>query len=362
MQTIRLGFGVIILVIGAIAYGQQSGIVIEKNSNIGNLEGSHLLLFETENDFARLRFSNNLYDAGTNKRFWDIASRISSGGDLFGDRMNFYSSEAGDVLSLRADGRVGIRTLNPSRTLDINGDLNLLKEQPNGKALFVNGGEALALNGGKFEWGAGGTQNIFSSSIGVKVNPAQRDLHVDGFIRSNALSGVGNRKLVANTSGDILAVDNELKYISIPPASFHDPEHIQGSRYIATELFANNNNTYAAPLIAPLLIPHGARISHVTIYFEDDLEVLDLSFKIGRRLHSSLTVQASDESITKSSAGQPGVQSITISSFNSPDFSTIDNANYSYYFIAQVVKASNPQDPEPWSILNLRSVVVAYYE
>ncbi len=86
------------------------------------------------------------------------------------------------------------------------------------------------------------TQNIFSSSIGVKVNPAQRDLHVDGFIRSNGLNGIGNRKLVANTSGDILAVDNELKFISTPPASFHDPEHIQGSRYIATELFANNNN------------------------------------------------------------------------------------------------------------------------
>jgi hypothetical protein len=88
----------------------RAALEINANSTLGSLTGAQLLLMENDNDFARLRFSNNLYDAVSNNRFWDIAARIdetSTGTDAF---LNFYREGYGDILSLRGNGFVGIGT------------------------------------------------------------------------------------------------------------------------------------------------------------------------------------------------------------------------------------------------------------
>ncbi len=99
----------------------QVGLQIEVNSilPLTGFQGAHILLFEEEQDYSRLRFTNSTFDASTNNRFWDIAARIGSENSF--DLMNFYHRITGDILSIRGDGRVGIRTTVPDATLEVNG-------------------------------------------------------------------------------------------------------------------------------------------------------------------------------------------------------------------------------------------------
>lgn len=86
----------------------QAGLQIQLNSTMGTLDGAQLLLMEDENDFARLRLTNSLYNAGTNNRYWDIAGRIDASATGVGSLLNFYREGFGNVLSLRGNGWVGI--------------------------------------------------------------------------------------------------------------------------------------------------------------------------------------------------------------------------------------------------------------
>ncbi len=83
---------------------------IEQNSS--NLGGATLRLHETESDFARLEFTN------TNaSRRWHIAGFI--GTIQSSDRLNFWNSAAGDIMSLSGGGTVGIGTTSPSYRLHV---------------------------------------------------------------------------------------------------------------------------------------------------------------------------------------------------------------------------------------------------
>ena len=59
------------------------------NSSLSNV---HLRLFESENDYARLRFENT-----ASGNYWDVAG-------LSGATLNFYTPARGDVMSLRSTG------------------------------------------------------------------------------------------------------------------------------------------------------------------------------------------------------------------------------------------------------------------
>ncbi|MEJ5385769.1 MAG: hypothetical protein WHS44_12925, partial [Fimbriimonadales bacterium] len=83
---------------------------IEYNSN--SLSSATLRLHETESDFARLEFTN------TNaSRRWHIAGLIGATQSL--DRLNFWNSIAGDIMSISGNGTVGIGTTNPSYRLHV---------------------------------------------------------------------------------------------------------------------------------------------------------------------------------------------------------------------------------------------------
>lgn len=70
----------------------------------------HIDLIEDQDvDFARIRLRNR-----TNADFWDIAGNTTNSGLL-----NFFSTVGGDILSIKDQGRVGIRNSNPQAALHV---------------------------------------------------------------------------------------------------------------------------------------------------------------------------------------------------------------------------------------------------
>ena len=63
-----------------------------------------LRLHETAADFARLEFTNT-----NTARKWQIAGLIGSA--VANDRLNFWNSQAGDIMSIRGDGTVAVKVL-----------------------------------------------------------------------------------------------------------------------------------------------------------------------------------------------------------------------------------------------------------
>lgn len=74
----------------------------------------HIWLEENGADYARINFTNT-----TSSRFWAVAGIVS--GTSTTERLNFFHSVTGDIMSVRGDGRVGIMTTNPATTLHVNG-------------------------------------------------------------------------------------------------------------------------------------------------------------------------------------------------------------------------------------------------
>ncbi len=115
----------------------RAALAIHGNSFVGTPDGAQLLLYEEENDFARLRMTNSLHSAENNK-FWDIAARISNGTAGSNDRLNIFLNGYGDVISLNGLGNVGIGGSAPVAA-------RVLLSYPNAVPLILQGGAGLYL-------------------------------------------------------------------------------------------------------------------------------------------------------------------------------------------------------------------------
>jgi hypothetical protein len=79
----------------------EGRVRIDYNSTLTN---ATLRLHETAADFARLEFTNT-----NTARRWHIAGLIGSA--VADDRLNFWNSAAGDIMSIRGDGTVAVKVL-----------------------------------------------------------------------------------------------------------------------------------------------------------------------------------------------------------------------------------------------------------
>ncbi|MDP5172651.1 MAG: hypothetical protein NWR72_20580, partial [Bacteroidia bacterium] len=76
-----------------------------------------LKLTETQFDYARITMNNNVHS-----NYWDIAARTDT--NLANATLNFFHSNAGDIFSVNAQGRIGVNDATPSYTMEINGNGN----------------------------------------------------------------------------------------------------------------------------------------------------------------------------------------------------------------------------------------------
>lgn len=135
----------------------ETKLHIESNSNFGL---GQVKLTETQYDFARITFDNNIHP-----NYWDISARSDT--LLANSTMKFYHSDGGDILTVNALGRIGINDATPSYPLDINGD---------GKNRVINVTNQLP------------TTNFTTFNYGVRSNLSQ--LSNDGFPRLYNFYGI----------------------------------------------------------------------------------------------------------------------------------------------------------------------------
>lgn len=136
--------------IGIATVAPRAMMEIFGNSYLGNPDGAHLLLYENEADYSRLRFANSFYNASTHNKYWDIAARTNTAIDGTGDFMQFYRQGLGDVLTLRGDGNVGIGNTNPTARLHVNGGIKI---NNNNVLEFGAGVAGKESNAGKISYG-----------------------------------------------------------------------------------------------------------------------------------------------------------------------------------------------------------------
>ncbi len=95
------------------------------------------------------------------------------------------NNEPAMFLSNEKNLGIGLGADSPTHKLDVGGAINLLKGST-GKAIFVNGVEALWYNGDYFSWGYGGNKNYFADAVDIGGA-----LDVNGRTKTKTLEIVG---------------------------------------------------------------------------------------------------------------------------------------------------------------------------
>jgi hypothetical protein len=97
--------------VGIGTFSPQAKLHVSTNSATGF---GQLKLTETQFDYSRITMNNNIHN-----NFWDLAARTDT--NLANAQFNIYHSNAGDIFSVNARGRIGINNASPNYTLEING-------------------------------------------------------------------------------------------------------------------------------------------------------------------------------------------------------------------------------------------------
>ncbi len=293
------------------------------------------------NDYARLSFFN---DADTS-RFWSIAGLITEPQTL--DRLNFFHSEVGDVMTMTSDDRVGINNFSPLATLSLGSNNQWSPAIGNGRGDFYIGNNTLGLSfgvaldgggaGASRIWTSGGVEQLYLGSntdgdvlairdgfVGVANTNPMVELDVDGDVRvrNMGFAGTGTRSVRVEPDGDLVAVEDNIQYLAIPPAAFITSNN--------TDYTLFNGGIHADPgavaLWAPVQLPHGATITELQFWYIDATASANLIFSLCQNVFGTngcglLVNQSSSGSVS-------GYQSLTIDSFTPIE---VNNSDRSYF-------------------------------
>lgn len=122
-----------------------------------------------------------------------------------------------------------------------------------------------------------------NGNIGIGINTPTEKLHVVGNIRSSSLAGSGVRNLYTDANG-IVTASQQTFTLTIPPQAFQRRFNTGGGTLTALGpygdcyiLGANINDE----LVAPVILPNGAIITQVQVYFTDVDPTNNLRFRMG---------------------------------------------------------------------------------
>jgi hypothetical protein len=153
-------------------YG-NSNISFDGKVGIGTTAPGSLLQVHSNTTYANI--VTPIIKISDNYKTWNIGL-----GDP-GDRFSISSEDNTDRLTiLKSNGYVGLGTTNPAYTLDVAGDVNIIKGL-SGSALHCNNAQAIWYNGTYFSWGYDAEYNYFADkvTIGNASNPSYM-LYVQG--------------------------------------------------------------------------------------------------------------------------------------------------------------------------------------
>lgn len=146
---------------------------------------TQLLLYQTNNDFARLQFQNANGD-----EFWHIAGYTSP--NHVNSRLNFWYNDIGNVMSITGEGKVGILNYSPAYALDVNGIIQ-------GTAYRSFGKNALKLSG---ETGGIYTNVISGDSAGHAITTGHHNTFTGSLAGTSTATGANNTFFGANAGKD----------------------------------------------------------------------------------------------------------------------------------------------------------------
>lgn len=178
-----------------------------------------------------------------------------------------------------------------------------------------------------------------------------------GNTRFRSLRGIGTRQVTANANGEITASAPLIQtlYMSIPGMAFQPRFNSSVTNFTAMDAnllssFTAGSNNF---LVAPVNLPHGARVTSFKAYFVDN-SAIDIFFTLGL---TPLTSFFSSPMATVTSSGLSGSSS-TMSTLEETTIASpvIDNINNTYYI------TSGPPGGCCWDGINLRikGILIAY--
>ncbi len=298
----------------------------------------HLMLTQDgTSTFSRIGMDNPL-----SSETWVLAGSLTA--NAADDRFNVFHSAAGDVLSVGANGRVGVNTTNPIAELHVQGALHL-----DGATRDVSFPTGTAFQLGHYD-GASFTSRMGIASTGV-VTLAQdavvgRDLEVNRELDVSDELRIGSGVLMssngtATISGTLTAQNVTVQgALQLPAATRR--RTLSATSFESTGgflLFSSGAGTALTNQLSTpgascraytgIELPHGAVVTRLSASVIDLQPSANVSINLLRKAFDSSPSNDVPQSLalatSNSSAGDQLPTDTSIA------FATIDTANYSYY-------------------------------
>lgn len=192
-----------------------------------------------------------------------------------------------------------------------------------------------------------------SGRIGIGVSNPQKDLDIFGTVRISSLSGIGNRKVMAEPDGDLIPAPVETRYLTLSPAAFNSRI---GNQILINPASITSGSNFNISFAADVQLPKNAFLTSITYYFTDNSATNEISFSLVRAANGSSSY-INIGSYATSGINSPGIQSYTVN-FTIPV--PVDPNTYHYSLWASPLQDISSSASIDWNGMAVNSVKITY--